>query len=37
MLFRLFRRRRPRRYIWMPAVDFSRGDIIGALMTFGHH
>jgi hypothetical protein len=36
VLFRLFRRR-ARRYIWSPALDFSHRSIVGALMTFGHH
>ncbi len=36
MFTRPFRRRRLRRYVWAPAVDFSNRRVIAALMTFGH-
>lgn len=36
MLTRLFRRRRQRRYVWSPALNYTNGGIVVALMTFGH-
>ncbi len=36
MFAQFLRRRRLRRYIWTPAVDFSERRIILAMMTFGH-
>ena len=36
MFARLFRRRRARRYVWAPALNFRHGGVIVALMTFGH-
>ncbi len=35
MFARLFRRRRPSRYAWAPAVDFTDRRITAALMIFG--
>jgi hypothetical protein len=37
MFARLFRRRRARRYVWAPAVDFTDRRIAAALMLFGRH
>ena len=36
MFARLFRRRRARRYVWSPALNFTHGGVIVTLMTFGH-
>jgi hypothetical protein len=36
MLARLFRRRRQRRYVWSPALKYTNGGVVVALMTFGH-
>jgi len=30
----LFRRRRPRSFVWSPAVDFSNARVAAALRTF---
>ncbi len=35
-MFTRFFRRRVRRYVWSPAIDFSHRGVIATLMTFGH-
>lgn len=36
-MFAFFRRRRARRYVWAPSVEFSDRRIAAILMTFGYH
>ncbi len=36
-MFRRFFRRRQRRYIWLPALDFRDGRIAAALFLFSNH
>jgi hypothetical protein len=36
MFAHFFRRRRMRRFIWIPAVEYSSRHLIVTLMEFGH-
>ena len=36
MFARFFRRRRQRRYVRQPELNYSHGSIVVTLMTFGH-